>query len=161
MLNSLDTPQVQLLLAHWIAPIDQPPIRNAAVAFADGRILAVGTATELLPKFPDASRIDLGAATLLPGLVNAHVHLELSKFTPGVRPARFVDWLLRVMSQMSSDPAQAAQFAEESAAQGVRQCLRFGATTVGDISRQCPITRPMLKNGPLKVASFGEVLAMF
>src|SRR3954447_25446985 len=133
MLNALDTPQVRLLVAHWIAPIDQPPIRNGAVALADGRILAVGSATELLARFPEASRTDLGAATVLPGLVNAHVHLELTKLTPGRAPARFVDWLLRVMSQISSNSAQAAQFAEESTAQGVRQCLRFGVTTVGDI----------------------------
>jgi cytosine/adenosine deaminase-related metal-dependent hydrolase len=38
--------------------------------------------------------------------------------------------------------------------------LRFGVTTVGDISRQCAITREVLARGPLRAVSYGEVLAM-
>ena len=38
------------------------------------RIVAVGTAVE---RSPDAEIIDLGGATLMPGLIDAHVHLFL------------------------------------------------------------------------------------
>jgi cytosine/adenosine deaminase-related metal-dependent hydrolase len=43
---------------------------------------------------------------------------------------------------------------------GVKQSLRFGVTTIGDISRQCAITRPLLNRGPLRIVSYGEVQAM-
>lgn len=43
---------------------------------------------------------------------------------------------------------------------GVEQCLRFGVTCVGDISQQMHITRPLLKDGPLRVVSYGEVLGL-
>ncbi len=150
----------ELLLAQWVAPMDGPPIRDGAIAFANGKILAVGPAANLRRRFAHARATDLGAVTVLPGLVNAHVHLELSKLTAEPAPARFVDWLLRVMRQVPADPAQAAHFVQDSIEEGVRQCLRYGVTTVGDISRQCALTRPLLKNGPLRVISFGEVLAM-
>jgi cytosine/adenosine deaminase-related metal-dependent hydrolase len=42
----------------------------------------------------------------------------------------------------------------------VEQCLKFGVTCVGDISRHCAISRPLLRNGPLRVVSYGEVQAM-
>jgi len=66
----------ELLLAQWIAPMDGPPIRDGAIAFADGIILAVGAASELRRTFAHARVTDLGAATMFPGLVNAHVHLS-------------------------------------------------------------------------------------
>ncbi len=43
---------------------------------------------------------------------------------------------------------------------GVEQCLKFGVATVGDISRQVHLTRPLLLKTPLRVISFGEVQAM-
>jgi cytosine/adenosine deaminase-related metal-dependent hydrolase len=47
-----------------------------------------------------------------------------------------------------------------SVSEGVAQCLRFGVTAVGDISRQCGLTRPLLRELPLRVVSYGEVQAM-
>lgn len=43
---------------------------------------------------------------------------------------------------------------------GVEQCRRFGVTTVGDISRQIHLSRPLLRNAKLRVVSFGEIMAM-
>ena len=91
-------PPTAVLRAAWVAPMDRPPLRDAAVAFTLGRVVAVGDAKAILAAHPGAPVHDLGASVLLPGLVNAHVHLELSDQRPGPRPARFVDWLLRVMA---------------------------------------------------------------
>ena len=46
-----------------------------AVAVRDGRIVAVGTSTDLLTRFADADRRDLRGATVLPGLIDSHLHL--------------------------------------------------------------------------------------
>jgi cytosine/adenosine deaminase-related metal-dependent hydrolase len=132
--------------------MDQPPIGRGGVLIAGGKIVEVGDAPALSRQYPHAQVQDLGRAILLPGLVNAHVHLELSNQSPGDKPASFVDWVLGLMG----NPTDAAQGVRV----GVEQSLRFGVTCVGDISRQCAITRPLLSAGPLRAVSYGEVSAM-
>ncbi|MBN1886216.1 MAG: amidohydrolase [Candidatus Krumholzibacteriota bacterium] len=52
---------------------DRPPA--AAIAFGDGRIIAVGSTDEVLAAAgPGARTVDLGGATVIPGLVDAHAH---------------------------------------------------------------------------------------
>ena len=58
--------------ARWVLPIDQPPIEGGIVTIAGGRIVAVGENCSGRPPR------DLGDVALLPGLVNAHTHLEFS-----------------------------------------------------------------------------------
>jgi cytosine/adenosine deaminase-related metal-dependent hydrolase len=149
-----------LLRAQWIAPMDQPPIRDGAVVFADGGILDVGRANELAARHPDASIIDRPDETILPGLVNAHTHLELSEFSCGSPAADFVEWLMRLVPPGPMNLEAIHQSVARSVPLGVGQCLRFGVTCVGDISRHSGVSRPLLRDGPLRVVSFGEVQAM-
>ncbi|HEY4530221.1 MAG TPA: amidohydrolase family protein [Luteimonas sp.] len=51
------------------------PVATAMVWDANGRIIAVGDAAELAGRHPDAERIDVGDATVVPGLIDAHAHL--------------------------------------------------------------------------------------
>ncbi len=104
--------------------------------------------------YPQATLHDAGNAIILPGLVNAHTHLELSHLTPGPPPARFVDWIIQLMQR--ADPAKAP----EAMAIGIQQCLRFGVTSVGDITAQPTITRPILAHSQLMGISYGEVRGM-
>jgi aminodeoxyfutalosine deaminase len=99
-------------------------------------------------------------AILMPGLVNAHTHLELSDLRQDAPPDGFVPWLLSVMSRAPRLGDSIPQLVEHAVATGVAQCLRFGVTTVGDISKQCMWTRPVLRDGPLRVISYGEIQAM-
>ncbi len=71
----------RLLQAAWIIPITAPPQRDAAIVFTD-RILTIGPAAQMRAEHPDALAQDLGDTCLLPALINAHVHLELSHLTP-------------------------------------------------------------------------------
>ncbi|MDQ7851252.1 MAG: amidohydrolase family protein, partial [Armatimonadota bacterium] len=52
----------------------QCPVTDA-LAVAGEWILATGPAGELAAAFPQARRIDLGGRTVLPGLIDCHVHL--------------------------------------------------------------------------------------
>jgi cytosine/adenosine deaminase-related metal-dependent hydrolase len=141
------------------------PIRNGAVVVRGERVVAVGPAADLLARYPSAACEDLGDVVLLPGLVNPHVHLELTHVprppVDGKNPsASFVDWLLGVMAAAPpSGEAGAAAVAAATRA-GVAQCLRFGVTTVGDITRHPAVTRGVLAESPLRAVSFGEVTAM-
>lgn len=144
-----------LIQAAWIAPIDQPPIRDGAIVFRDGRIVETGPTRVLRTKHPAAETIDLGNSILLPGLVNAHVHLELSDLSRQPLPAGgFVDWLIDLIVRRRDTDVSSA------VANGARQCLRFGVTTVGDITGQCALSRAALAKAPMRGISYGEVQAM-
>jgi cytosine/adenosine deaminase-related metal-dependent hydrolase len=150
-----------LIQAAWVAPMDGPVVRHGGVVHADGRVIAVGIGSQLHRRYPDAVVQDLGKSLLLPGLVNAHVHLELSDCTPGARPTDgFVGWLMSILRRTHMEPAAMEASVQQGTLAGTAQCLRFGVTTVGDISRQCHLTRPILRQSPLRVVSYGEVQAM-
>jgi cytosine/adenosine deaminase-related metal-dependent hydrolase len=132
------------------------PLLADGAVLVDAKILAVGPRNQLRAQARDAELVDLGDCVLMPGLVNAHAHLELSLCQrPDSLRGGFVDWIKELMPQMPSPERVAAAIDL-----GVEQCLRFGVTTVGDISRQCHLTRPVLRDSPLRVTSFGEVHAM-
>jgi len=150
----------RLLLSAWVAPMDRPLIRDGGVVIRRGRIVAVGTGSILRRDHPAATVEDLGQSILLPGLVNAHAHLELSLLKPGEAPASFVEWVQDLMRRTAPE-LDPALFAREGVAEGLKQCARFGVTSVGDISRQCEATRPLLNAAAgARVVSYGEVLAM-
>ena len=79
--------------AAWVVPVDQRPIRDGWVAVDGDRIVAVGQghSAEAMALGPVR---DLGQVALMPGLVNAHVHLELSWLRDRVPPAAdFTTWI--------------------------------------------------------------------
>lgn len=144
-----------LLRAAWLAPMDRPPIRDGALLIGGDRILGVGAAAKLRRASPAAAVRDFGDAVILPGLINAHVHLELSHLSPPHPPPRFIDWLMQVVAA-GGDAATVA----DSVRTGAAESLRFGVTTVGDIARDVAAARAALRDSPLRVVSFGEVVGM-
>lgn len=68
--------EVTVLTAARIHTMDSVRPQAQALAFdADGRILAVGTREEVFAGYPRATRLDVGAATVIPGLIDAHAHV--------------------------------------------------------------------------------------
>ena len=125
-----------LYLARYLLPISAPPIEDGALLLHQGRIEAVGRRAELLPGFT-GEVVDFGDAALLPPLVNAHTHLELSHFPRWAAaadkshaPASFVDWILHLIDIKRG---LAEKDLLVSLQDGLRQCLRFGTGAVGDI----------------------------
>ena len=149
-----------ILRAAWVAPMSSPLIADGAVAIANGRIADVGRAADVIARFPAVIPEDLGEVVLMPGLVNAHVHLELSDLTPGEKPPSFVDWLLSVMAKGPPPTSEGDARVAAATRAGIAQCLRFGITTVGDISRFPHVTRKVLTESPMRAVSFGEITAM-
>jgi cytosine/adenosine deaminase-related metal-dependent hydrolase len=154
-----DVPQV--LTARFVAPIDRPVIRHGAVAFADGIITDVGVAKQIIATHPDASVIDIGSGVLLPGLINAHTHLELSGCSRADAPASFVDWILSLPQRAGiTRGLTLEQIVPDSVRRGVEQCLKFGVTCVGDISQHSHLSRPVLRDSAIRCVSYGEVLGL-
>lgn len=145
---------ITTLRAAFVAPMDRPMIRDGGVVIDVSRIADVG-------KFSDVVRSgekvrDLGDVVLLPGLVNAHAHLELSSMTCEPRGgASFVDWLNGVRQRNPHAVGDAVR-------EGIRQCQKFGVTAVGDITQQVVETRSVLGETPFHptVVSYAEVLGL-
>jgi len=69
---------MKIIAAKFVLPISSDPITDGAVAIENGRIAAVGTKSEMVARYADAAIEDHGDAVVMPGLVNAHAHLELT-----------------------------------------------------------------------------------
>ena len=67
---------VALTGATVIDGTGRAPVRDAVVVITDGKITAVGPRASVRPP-PGAQRIDLAGKTIVPGLINAHGHVEL------------------------------------------------------------------------------------
>lgn len=67
---------VTVLSAAKIHTMDTAHPVAQAMAFDDsGRILALGDTATLVKRYPKAQRLDVGAATVIPGLIDAHAHV--------------------------------------------------------------------------------------
>ncbi|TLM67223.1 MAG: hypothetical protein FDZ69_04865 [Deltaproteobacteria bacterium] len=128
---------MKIFSARFLLPVGAPLVEDGALLVADGRIRAVGTFRALAAAHPGAAAVDFGEAAILPPLVNAHTHLELTDFPQwaaaageGDEPADFVDWVLRVVRvRRTVDDAAAGA----SLAHGLAQSLESGTGAVGDI----------------------------
>jgi 5-methylthioadenosine/S-adenosylhomocysteine deaminase len=112
--------------ARWVLPITQPPIENGTVVERDGRITYVGPRQNA----PAGDDCDLGDAILLPGLVNAHTHLELTAMRGFLEDLDFADWIDK-LRQSRNDIFDAATFLD-SAKLGIIEGLEAGITTYAD-----------------------------
>ena len=117
------------LSARWLVPVTSAPVEGGAVLVgADGRVAAAGRDAEVA-RPSGAERIDLGDAAILPGLVNAHTHLELTALRGLVRNVPFAEWVRAVRRRREAlSPGQLAA----SSRWGVLESFAAGITTTGD-----------------------------
>ena len=112
--------------ARWVVPIARPPLRDGAVAVRDGRIAYVGRRSGA----PKGDVQDLGDALLLPGLVNAHTHLELTAMRGFLEDLSFSEWIVRLQRAKTMLLTPASML--DSAKLGIAEGLHAGITTFGD-----------------------------
>src|SRR4051812_50043600 len=74
-----------IVRARTVVTMDASPLENGAVAIAGGRIAAVGT-FEHVKKEHTGEIFDLGGQILLPGLINAHCHLDYTLLRGRIEP---------------------------------------------------------------------------
>src|SRR5437870_2587088 len=111
-----------LLRAHFVAPIDKPPVADGAVVFRRDRILAVGRFAAVRKIHPDACIKDIGPSVILPGLINAHTHLELTHRLPSGCRTEFVPWLQDLALQGREEATDVERIVTAAVVAGVRQC---------------------------------------
>lgn len=118
-----------LLLADLLIPVSAPPVADAGIRVAGGRIAEVGPAAELRARFPDEETRVFDGCALLPGFVDSHTHLELSAFRGFTRASTFGSWMFRLLlARRRLGPADY----EVSALWGAYECARCGITSIAD-----------------------------
>jgi cytosine/adenosine deaminase-related metal-dependent hydrolase len=121
----------RLISAAWVVPIDRPLIQDGAVVLdATDAVVAIGGRADLRARHPDAVE-ERAAGALLPGLVNAHCHLELSALA-GVVPGGtgIVAWTRRLITAAAAIPPAQAALAAMAAA---RAAVCAGTAAIGDV----------------------------
>jgi cytosine/adenosine deaminase-related metal-dependent hydrolase len=145
------------LKARYLFPIDSPPIPNGLLTVSGGRIVAVG---ENVSGGPPR---DLGNVAILPGLINAHSHLEFSDlpFPLGQPNMAFTDWLAQVVTwrrQQMAEP-EAAELRLRAARRGLDEVTRTSTIAVGEIASP-GWAEAAFQTGSLDVTIFLELLGL-
>ncbi len=139
--------------ARWVFPVAGPPLANAIVVVRDAKIEAIE------PAGRRTADVDFGNAALIPGLVNAHTHLDLSGargLIPPTDPAHFTDWLRGVIAYRRTRTPEQLQ-ADIRA--GLAECLSHGTTLIGDISSDGG-SWEAVANSRARAVVFREVLGL-
>src|ERR1700734_3460523 len=119
-----------LYLADVVLPVSSPPIVRGAVRVEGSEIVAVGPASEL-PAQPGEPVTDLGASTLLPGLINAHCHLDFTRFKGALSAKQgFTEWIKTINALRRSFTTRDYI---DAIAEGFKMLARGGTTTVANI----------------------------
>src|SRR4051812_14288620 len=145
--------------AAWVLPIEASPLRDAWVAVDGSRIVAYGSAAGSRGQVDrDADDIDLGEVAVLPGLVNAHTHLELSYLREQVPAGRtFVSWIRALLSARRAYPDPLAPEILTGIDAGIAEAVRCGTAAVGDIGNTLAACRPLAAS-PLDGVVFYEII---
>jgi len=110
--------------ARWVLPITEPAIENGSVSVENGRITYVGSHRD------GGNSVNLGDAILMPGLVNAHCHLELTAMRGFLEDLDFRRWILRLTSAKRT--VMTAESLLDSARAGLEEGIAAGITTYAD-----------------------------
>lgn len=144
-----------LLRARVVVPVTQPPIHDGAVFVSGDRIRDVGPWEELSTRHPGVDVTDLSDQIVLPGLINAHCHLDYTRMAGGIPPKKsFSEWIKAILAYKAD--WSYTDFAESWVA-GANMLLRYGTTTVLDVESVPELLEEAWGSTPLRVISAMEM----
>src|SRR5262249_28807341 len=111
-------PGTLTLTARYVFPVSRPSLERGLITIAGHRIVAAE------PHGTRAADLDLGDAAIIPGLVNAHTHLDLTG-ARGLTPPTpdFTAWLRSVIAfRRQQQPEQV----QTDIQVGIAECVRSG-----------------------------------
>jgi cytosine/adenosine deaminase-related metal-dependent hydrolase len=133
---------VRVISGRWLLDGIRSAIPEGAVALQGDVVLAIGPREVIEAQYGAAERLD---AILLPALVNAHLHLELSHLAGKVPGGDGLPgWIGRFVRARAATPESEALPAMEAAAD---QLLRFGVAAVGDVTNTLGSLGPLARHG--------------
>src|SRR5204863_8371063 len=136
-----------------VVTMDGPPVDNGAVAIEVDRIVDVGAFGEIRARH-SGEIVDLGEQVLLPGLINAHCHLDYTCLRGKIPPARtFTYWIRAIISEKEK---LSAQDYIASIHEGFAEAKKFGTTTIANLTA-FPELVPQV-NPPIRTWWFPELI---
>src|ERR1051325_10334953 len=120
-----------IIRARTVVTMDGAPIENGAVVVSGNQIVDVGKFDEITAR--NAGEIvDLGEQALLPGLINAHCHLDYTCLRGKIPPQKsFADWIRSINAAKAK---LSAQDYVASIQTGFAEAKRFGTTTIANLT---------------------------
>jgi aminodeoxyfutalosine deaminase len=144
-----------IIRARAIVTMDGPPVENGAVAVSGDRIVDVGKFSEVSAGHSGQEIIDLGEQVLLPGLINAHCHLDYTCLRAEIPPQKsFTDWIRAINAEKSKlSPEDYLSSINE----GFKEAKRFGTTTIANLTAFPELIR-RIAGGPTRTWWFAELI---
>lgn len=135
--------------------MDGPPIGNGAVAVAGPKIIAVGRWDEVRREASGEQVVDVAECALLPGLINAHCHLDYTALRESIAPeASFTSWIRQINKRKAElTPDDYLQ----SIAAGFAEAASFGTTTIANFEA-FPELLARMTTPPLRTWWFAELI---
>lgn len=145
-----------ILRARVIYPVGGPAIPDGALEVAGAVIRRVGPWKDFRPGRRPV--VDLGETVVLPGLVNAHCHLDYTGMAGQLPPPKiFTDWLQTITELKAG--WNLSDY-ERSWQAGARMLAESGTTTVADIEAVPELLPAMWQRTPLRIISFLEMIGI-
>lgn len=141
--------------ARLVLPLGAPALADGAVAVAGSTVARVGGFRDLRAEFPAAEMIDHGETVLLPGLINAHCHLDFTAMRGAILTSgSFSAWVRRIneLKRTMTDDDYLA-----SITAGFSDLRKWGTTTVLNIE-SLPELMVRLPPPPIRTWWFYELL---
>ena len=143
-----------ILRARFVATMDGPPISDGAVAIEQNRITAVGPWSELRSGHHGRC-LDLGERVLMPGLINAHCHLDYTMLRGAIPPpSSFSAWISAINAHKASLAPDDYLHGIEN---GFAEALSFGTTTLANLEA-FPELLASMSPPPLRTWWFAEMI---
>jgi len=142
-----------IIRARTVVTMDGAPIDNGAVAVSGNQIVDVGKFEEI--KTRNAGEIvDLGEQALLPGLINAHCHLDYTCLRGKIPPQKsFTDWIRAINTEKANlSPKDYLASIND----GFAEAKKFGTTTIANLTA-FPDLIPQI-NAPIRTWWFAELI---
>src|SRR2546430_86730 len=143
-----------IIRAKLVVTMDGVPIENGAVAISGDQIAGVGKFSEISAAHAGEEIVDLGEQALLPGLINAHCHLDYTCLRGKIPPQKSCTNWIRAINAAKVKLSPKDYLA--SINNGFTEARRFGTTTIANLTAFPEVIGQI--NGPIRTWWFGELI---
>ena len=142
-----------IIRARTVVPMASDPIENGAVVANKSEITGVGRFDEIRRQH-GGDVLDLGEMILMPGLINAHCHLDYTVLRGKIATqTQFTDWIRAINAEKAK---LSEQDYIESIQDGFSEALRFGTTTIANLTAFPQLVASIEE--PIRTWWFGELI---
>src|SRR6478672_954605 len=142
-----------IVRARIVVTMCGAPIENGAVAVSGNRIVDVGRFDDVKARNA-GNTVDLGEQALLPGLINAHCHLDYTCLRGKIPPQKsFADWIRAINAEKAK---LSTEDYVSSIGEGFAEAKRFGTTGVANLTAFPDLVSQI--SSPIRTWWFAELI---